>query len=66
MNVIERPWWPIAVAATHAGLDVVVLDPEGDEDESFWDEVYDHGRVLVVAHRGAGWVLTVTEPEAEV
>lgn len=66
MNPTERQWWEVACAATDIGLDVIVLDPEADEDESYWDEDPEHGEVFVRAHRGTGWSLTVTEPEVEI
>lgn len=58
-------WWPVAAAVTAVGADCTVLDPDAEASESFFDGNEDHGVVTVHPHSGLGWVLAVSETDAE-
>lgn len=62
----DSAWWPIACAATEAGMDVVVIDPTAEEGDVLWSEDPRHGAVTVVPAQATGWSLHVSEPEQRV
>lgn len=66
MDYTTREWWEVAKLATERGLDVVILDPEAEEGDYLWDEVGGHGSIVIVAYSGAGWQLTIGEPEPQI
>jgi hypothetical protein len=59
----QADWWPAAKALADAGFDPIILDPDAEGDEDFFDGNEDHGVISVKAHVGLGWVVLVNQTQ---